>query len=189
VVAAILIITAAVPRVPTTTTMAQRETPATRPACNIPNFISQDDNDDTQHDLRQHSYNTRAKRSLEHVVAANNLSIEIAMMATEMAVPQIETAMMATEMAVPQIDSEPRAGTSWLYEMANSVIGEDGKVLEYKHLIANLKTRAVWQRAFGNELGRLAQGMLGRVEGTNTIFFIRKPEIPADRPLHMLATL
>jgi hypothetical protein len=78
-------------------------------------------------------------------------------------------------------DSKPQAGTSWLYEMANSVIGDDGKVREYKHLIADPKTRAVWQRAFGNELGRLAQGMPGRVEGTNTIFFIRKSDIPADR--------
>jgi hypothetical protein len=62
-----------------------------------------------------------------------------------------------------------------------SVIGDDGKILEYKHLIKNPKTRAVWQRAFGNKLRRLAQGMPGRVEGTNTIFFIHKSEIPADR--------
>ena len=103
------------------------------------------------------------------------------MMTDEMATPHSEIAMMATDTAVPQIDSKARAGTSWLYDMANSVIGDDGKILEYKHLIANPKTRAVWQRAFGNELGRLAQGMPGRVEGTNTIFFIRKSDIPADR--------
>ena len=85
-------------------------------------------------------------------MAANNLSVEIAMMATEMVNPQIEKAMMATEAATPQRDSKQQVGTSWLYEMANSVIGDDGKVLEYKHLIADPKTRAVWQRAFGNEL-------------------------------------
>ena len=178
--AAIPITMAPVPRVPTTTTIAQREAPASRPASSIPNFISQD-NDNIQHDLRQHLYYTRAKRSLEHVVAANNLSVEITMMADEMAIPQSEIAMMATKTAVPQIDSKARAGTSWLYDMANSVIGDDGKILEYKHLIANPNTRAVWQRAFGNELGRLAQGMPGRVEGTNTIFFIPKSDIPADR--------
>ena len=178
--AAIPIIMTPVPRVPTTATIEQREASASRPASSIPNFITQDD-DDTQHDLRQHSYNTRAKRSLEHVVAANNLSVEIAMMADEMAIPQSEIAMMATETVVPQNDSKGRAGNSWLYEMANSVIGDDGKILEYKHLIADPNTRAVWQRAFGNELGRLAQGMPGRVEGTNTIFFIHKSDIPADR--------
>ena len=181
VVAAIPIITAAVPRVPTTATIAQREVPASRPASNIPSFISQDDDDDTQQELRQYPYNTRAKRSLEQVVAANNLSIEIGMMANEMSAPQVEMAMTATEVAVPQNDSKSRAGTSWLGEMGNSVIGDDGKILEYKHLIANPKTRAVWQRAFGNKLGRLAQGMPGRVEGTNTIFFIQKSDIPADR--------
>jgi len=178
--AAIPIITAPVPRVPTTTTIEQREAPASRPASSIPNFISQND-DDIQHDLRQHSYNTRAKQSLEHVVAANNLSVAIAMMTDEMAIPHSEIAMMATETAEPQIDSKARAGTSWLYDMANSVIGDDGKIFEYKHLIANPSTRAVWQRAFGNKLGRLAQGMPGRVEGTNTIFFIPKSDIPADR--------
>ena len=194
VVATIPMVTAPVPRVPTPptfaqptfaqpfapTTFAQREVSAPRPASNIPNFISQDD-DDTRHDLRQHSHNTRSRGPLEQIVAANNLSVEIAMMATEMVNPQIEKAMMATEAATPQRDSKQQVGTSWLYEMANSVIGDDGKVLEYKHLIADPKTRAVWQRAFGNELGRLAQGMPGRVEGTNTIFFIRKSDIPADR--------
>ena len=33
----------------------------------------------------------------------------------------------------------------------------------------------------GKEVGRLAQGLKGRVEGTNTIFFIDKSEIPNDR--------
>ncbi len=28
----------------------------------------------------------------------------------------------------------------WLCKMANSVIGEQGELLEYRHLIANLKT-------------------------------------------------
>ena len=33
----------------------------------------------------------------------------------------------------------------------------------------------------GNEIGRLAQGMPGRVEETNTFFFIKQEEIPQDR--------
>jgi hypothetical protein len=32
-----------------------------------------------------------------------------------------------------------------------------------------------------NEIGRLAQGMLGRVEGTNTFFFIDHEQIPQDQ--------
>jgi hypothetical protein len=59
---------------------------------------------------------------------------------------------------------------TWLCEMANSVMGENGKLLEYRHLIANPKTRATWTHSYGNELGRLAQGMPGRAKGTDTFF-------------------
>jgi hypothetical protein len=38
--------------------------------------------------------------------------------------------------------SSQRIPMTWLCEMANSVIGEQGKLLEYQHLIANPKTRA-----------------------------------------------
>ena len=34
---------------------------------------------------------------------------------------------------------------------------------------------------YGNELGRLAQGMPGQNTGTNTIFFIKKNQVPQDR--------
>ncbi len=61
---------------------------------------------------------------------------------------------------------------TWLCEMANSVLGEHGKLFEYWHLIANPKTRGTWTHSYGNELGRLTQGMLGRAKGTDTIFFI-----------------
>ena len=87
--------------------------------------------------------------------------------------------MMANE--IPTNDQRARTGVSWMVEMANAVIGEDGSILEYKHLIADPKTRATWQQSFGNEFGRLAQGMPGGVEGTNTIFFIKKANIPTDR--------
>jgi hypothetical protein len=96
---------------------------------------------------------------------ANDLSYEVAMMANEISDDTVK------------LNSE----ISWLGEMANSVIGKDGTILEYRHLIADPATRAVWQRSFGNEIGRLAQGMPGRVTGTNTIFFVRRANIPADR--------
>ncbi|KAL7481030.1 hypothetical protein ACHAW6_006706, partial [Cyclotella cf. meneghiniana] len=35
-------------------------------------------------------------------------------------------------------------------------------------------------RAFGNEIGRLAQGIPGRVKGTNTFYFIKQNQIPKD---------
>ncbi len=70
---------------------------------------------------------------------------------------------------------------TWFCEMANSVLGEKGKLLEYWHLIGNPKTKAVWAHLYGNEIGRLAQRMPGRNTGTNTILFIRRDQVPHDR--------
>jgi hypothetical protein len=61
---------------------------------------------------------------------------------------------------------------TWFCEMANSVIGEGGELLEYKHLIANPNTQPTWSHLYGNKIGRLAQGMPGRNTGTNTIIII-----------------
>jgi len=69
----------------------------------------------------------------------------------------------------------------WLCEMVNSVLGENGELLEYRHLIANPKTRATWTHSYGNEHGRLTQGMPGRTTGTDTIFFIPRHMVPKER--------
>jgi hypothetical protein len=53
--------------------------------------------------------------------------------------------------------------------------------LEYRHLIKRDEYKEVWGNSFGNEIGRLAQGIPGRVEGTDTIDFIDYDEVPADR--------
>jgi hypothetical protein len=70
---------------------------------------------------------------------------------------------------------------TWFCEMANLVIGDNGELLEYRHLIANPKTRAVWAHSYGNKIGCLAQGMPGRNTGTNTIFFICRNQVPCNR--------
>ena len=60
-------------------------------------------------------------------------------------------------------------------EVLVAVLNEEtGKLMEYCHLVRNPKYRKTWQKSYGNEVGRLAQGMPGRVEGTNTLFFIHK---------------
>ncbi len=69
----------------------------------------------------------------------------------------------------------------WLCKMANSVIGKQGELLEYQHLIANPRTRATWTHSDGNKLSRLAQGMPGQVTGPDTIFFIPKDTVPQAR--------
>ena len=64
--------------------------------------------------------------------------------------------------------------------MAYAVIGNNGELLKYRHLITNPKTRATWAHSYGNEIGCLVQGMPGQNKGTNTIFFIRKNQVPKE---------
>jgi hypothetical protein len=63
--------------------------------------------------------------------------------------------------------------------MANAVINQDtGASLEYRHLIQDEATLSVWNKAAENEFRRLAQGVGGRIEGSNTIFFIPRQAVP-----------
>ena len=48
--------------------------------------------------------------------------------------------------------SSCRIPMTWFCEMANSVLGEKGELLEYRHLISNPKTKAVWAHSYGNEI-------------------------------------
>ncbi len=56
-----------------------------------------------------------------------------------------------------------------------------GEYLNYRQLILNPKHKEIWNKSAANEFGRLAQGVGGRVKTTNTIFFIRKDQVPKDR--------
>ncbi len=70
----------------------------------------------------------------------------------------------------------------WLCDMVmNSVIGADGELLEYMHLIANPNMHSTWIKSYGNETGQLAQGMPSQNTGTHTIFFIQKNQVPIVR--------
>ncbi len=44
-------------------------------------------------------------------------------------------------------------------------------MLEYRHLVKNKNTRALWETSFANEIGWLFQG-IPHLKGTNTCFFI-----------------
>jgi len=51
---------------------------------------------------------------------------------------------------------------------------ETGDLLEYRHLMKHSKYKDVWTKSFGTETRRLATT-------TETIFFIKKDEIPQER--------
>ncbi len=46
-----------------------------------------------------------------------------------------------------------------------------GQYLNYRQLIRDPKHKEIWSTSAANKLGRLAQGVGERVNGTNTIFF------------------
>ena len=66
--------------------------------------------------------------------------------------------------------------------MANAVLDSTtGDLMEYRHLLKNPKYSKIWSNAMGKEVGHLAQGLDGVVEGTDTMDFIAKHDIPQDR--------
>ena len=69
----------------------------------------------------------------------------------------------------------------FLYGFLGTLITcEADELFEYRHLRNNLKYQDVWGIYFGNEIGHLYQEMKGRIEDTNTIFFITKEELPQN---------
>ena len=58
----------------------------------------------------------------------------------------------------------------FLVDMAAAVLDDEtGELLEYRHLVQRPKHRKDWGFSFGNEIGRLAQGMPGRHTETDTM--------------------
>ena len=60
--------------------------------------------------------------------------------------------------------------------MNTVIFPETGKPQEYRHLMKG-PDKPKQTRAFGNDIGRLFQGIRD-IEGTNTCFFIHKHEVP-----------
>ena len=69
-----------------------------------------------------------------------------------------------------------------LCEIAGAVLDlSTGELLKYRHLRINPQYIKVWGKYFGNEIGRLEQGMPDRFDGTDTMFFIDEKKIPKNR--------
>ncbi len=80
--------------------------------------------------------------------------------------------LLCVDIDLKQMTALPIPMTEF-HEMENAVVGDNRELLEYRHLIANKKTRATWQHLYGNKIGQLTQGMPGWNKGTNTMFFIK----------------
>ena len=78
----------------------------------------------------------------------------------------------------------PRTMTQhdYITKMANAIIDDyTVKELNYCQLSKHPKHQKIWKQSFANELGRLAHGAGGRMEGTYTMFFIAQYQVPRDR--------
>ena len=85
---------------------------------------------------------------------------------------------------VTQLKVTPRllASRQFPIEILNAVLDEDtGELMEYQTLMNNPKYRNLYGNSYSKELGCLAQGMPDQVEGTNTIFFVNKEDVPNSR--------
>eukprot|EP00804_Cyclotella_cryptica_P025846 CCRYP_002712-RB/>CCRYP_002712-RB protein AED:0.33 eAED:0.33 QI:0/0/0/1/0/0/2/0/411 len=93
-----------------------------------------------------------------------------------------ETMLHFSQLLAPTFTAQ--RAVSWLFptDFLNAILNEDtGELMEYRNLIKDPKYSTIWRKAYGKELGRLAQGIPGIVQGTNTIVFITKDDVPTDR--------
>ena len=65
---------------------------------------------------------------------------------------------------------------------ANAIFDdESGQMLKYQKLLAHPKYKEVWSHSSANEFRWLVQGVGSRIQGTNTIFFVNKCDVPLKR--------
>jgi hypothetical protein len=77
-----------------------------------------------------------------------------------------------TELVQAVIDDDPTAAA----ELTNEVFDkESGKFLKYRKLITHPKYCKVWMHSSANKFGQLAQGVGGRIKGTDTFFYQQTP--------------
>ena len=53
--------------------------------------------------------------------------------------------------------------------------------MEYRQVMKCPRYQKLYAKSYSKELGRIAQGITGVVNGTNTIFFINKTDVPAEQ--------
>ena len=81
----------------------------------------------------------------------------------------------------PDPTTTPRYNLRSRYAVACAVLNLDtGDMEEYPALIRG-KDKKVWFNAYRNDLCRLAQGMPGRPDGTDTIHFIKRDQVPKHK--------
>ena len=128
----------------------------------LPNYISQEEPDEPD----EPTFQRRSRR-----VAARSFTQEAILTAVEITTCHLDPAKLAQRKFPKQL----------ICELAGAVMDRNGDLLEYRHLMKRDEYKQIWGHGYGNEISHLAQGMPGRVDGTDTIHFIHKLEVPRDR--------
>ena len=71
-----------------------------------------------------------------------------------------------------------RASQQYINAIFNPVTGN---IMEYRHLILDPATREMWEKSSVNEFGRLMKGLKRVIQGTETMKFIQKHEVPYNK--------
>ena len=53
--------------------------------------------------------------------------------------------------------------------------------MEYRYIIADPVAREVWEKSPANEFGRLMKGLKRGIQGTETMKFIQRHEVPYNK--------
>jgi hypothetical protein len=100
----------------------------------------------------------------------------------------LKTAHAAPPASQTHSKTEAASATQWRFErMENEVHQalavmdkETGRLLNYRQLLRSQKHKKAWSTLAVNKFGRLAQGVVGQIKGTNTIKFIHQHDVPAN---------
>ena len=140
------------PRVIATPTPTSSPPPPRVPNLNTPHLIPPDDNNEPRYNLRSRACSTQTVPKNPHAY---------------------QQPMMFHGAATPTCTS-PAA-------QAHTVINDITGVPEEYPALSRGKDAQIWHTAYANDLDRLAQGKLGQVTATNTIFFINHKQVPQGR--------
>jgi hypothetical protein len=160
--------TQTLPRPIATASMTRSQ--ARQPQTKTPNYILQDEDDDPP-PKRRTKRSTTTSIMQEAMLSCGDIYKPQYVLSANLGILNFAATVPTgnTYTVTPQQMSARKIPMSLFYEMANSVSGDNGELLEYRHLVANPKTRSTWTHSYGNEIGRLAQGMPGQNTGTNTM--------------------
>jgi hypothetical protein len=128
---------------------------AAQPPAGRPNYISQD-KDDAPPTMRRTTRSTATSSIMqEAMLSCVDIYKPKYVLPTDLGILNFAVTVPTGTMYTvsPQKMSARRIPMTWFCKMANLVIGDNGELLEYRHLIANPKTKTTWTHSYGNEIG------------------------------------